>query len=471
MKNQLLGGGRAIEELSPRQREIVELLARGLTNQDIAAALGISATTVRTHVSTVLTQLDITNRTEAAALFTRWQASVPRVGEVLRRPAIAVLPFVVLDGRARAVNMAGGIAHDLAALFARGTWFPVIASASTAGRRVAGASSRDIGQQLGARFVVDGQLRMDSSAFRLVVRIDDVETGFCIWTERYEIPHEALFRVEDEICVAIVAAAYPVLVARTQAGLGHGPRPNDVTGWELAHEGMRLQAAREATTTDEARARFEEAIARAPDLVLAWYGLGLTSYDGVLNQWCGPGAARDRLLASAERCVALAPHAAEGHYLLARYHQTLGDHGSAVVVLETAVASNPSFAPAHALLAQTLQIIGRDDEAIQRMDHAARLSPRAFVAGLANFHFIRGEYPEALQAAERTVASNPHYPFAHVIAAASAFWLGDRERAAGHLSTLRRVHPSFVPERFLETFGAQVDAVGRVTRALSQLGR
>jgi len=104
--------------------------------------------------------------------------------------------------------MAGGMAHDLAGLFARGAWFPVIASASTVAERAPAELGRDVGRRLGARFVVDGTLCMDERQFRLAVHIDDVDDGCCLWAERFDFPHAALFAVQDEICLAIVAAGH-----------------------------------------------------------------------------------------------------------------------------------------------------------------------------------------------------------------------------------------------------------------------
>src|SRR4051794_3092754 len=111
-----------IDGLSSRQREVLELVSKGLTNDEIGRTLRISATTVRTHVGVILSRLDVTNRTEAAASFAARAASVSRVDEVLRRPAVVVLPFVASDPDPRARRAARAVASDLASLFARWCW-------------------------------------------------------------------------------------------------------------------------------------------------------------------------------------------------------------------------------------------------------------------------------------------------------------------------------------------------------------
>jgi len=465
-----------LEYLTPRQREILGLVAKGLTNEDIGGVLGISAATVKTHITAVLATLDVSNRTEATSLLHALEARPEHVGAVLERPAIAVLPLLALDDDARARTVARAISHDLAALFACSCWFPVIAQVSADGARTLGPTSQHIARALGARFLVDGSLRTGVAAdrgaasWRLVVRVDDAETGECLWTERYDFAESELFEVQDTVCAVIVATAYPVILKRVQLGLRRTPRTRDMAAWEMAHQGMEICQRREASLSDEARSRFALALERDPTLVLAHFGLGLSAYDDVLNQWGPAEAARARLLAAATRCIELAPHIGEGYFLQARYFQTRGDHARAVPVLETAIAKNPSYAQAHALLAQTLQLTGRSEEGLARMRHALRLGPRAFVAGLALLHFMRAEYHDALDHAESAVSFAPRYTFARVVAACAAHLIGDRPRAAEHMQRLIKDYPPFAPSRLLSSFGPEVDVVRRIGDALQALG-
>jgi TolB-like protein len=455
----------AIDQLSPRKLEVLELLSKGLSNQDISGVVGISLATVRSHVAALLADLDVSNRAEAAAAFSTWNARPARVGEILRRPALGVLPVVPLDEQRSTRTLAAGITQDLASLFARWCWFPVIGGASS-GDRLPGESNQDVGARLGVRFLVDASLRTARSTRRLTVRIDDVCDGHTLWTERFDFPCGNLFEVEDTVTETIVARAYPALTMQ----LGSWPvarrRPEDVQAWELAYEGMALYLGRSSTQNREARACFRAAIERDPTLTLAHHGLGLASYDELLNRWGPPGAAVERLTACARRCIELAPHAAEGYYLLGRHFQARGDHAYAARTLETAISKNPSFAPAHALLAQTLTLTGRSDEGLARMKHAVQLGPNSYLAGLSVVHFVRGEYGEALVAAESALATNPGYGFAHAMAAASAWWAGDRGKCRGHVQELHRAAPNFSAGEFLRTFGKDVDGVDRVARAL-----
>lgn len=462
--------GEPIQALSKRQLELLELLAKGLTNEELASVLGISPTTVRTHVTAILARLKVGNRTEAAAVFRDWSAGPTHITALLRRPAIVVLPLLALDADPRTRAVACAIGHDLSNLFARWCWFPVITPAETVRARHPDLDPAALGQRLGATFVVDGNLRRSSpTSWRLSARIDAAATGHCLWTERYEFAADELFAVQDAICETVVSAAYPMLVAYTQAGLRRAPCPHELQSWELAHEGMRLCSLREAAANHQAQSLFRLAIEREPDLLLAHFGLGIASFDDFLNQWSHSTHAHHQLLASAERCATLAPHGAEGHYLFGRYFQSSGEPALATRALESAIQRNPSYAPAHALLAQTLHLSDRADEALTRMKHAAQLGPGRYSAALATVHFSRGEYGEALVAIQDVLVSTPLYPFARALAAASAYWAGDVDRAKEHAARLRSLAPGFSANSFMTSFGAHIEPIERIATALEMI--
>lgn len=456
-----------IARLTARQRDVLELLAKGLSNEQIGTALALSVATVRSHVAAILNTLDVGNRTEAAAVYVAYVAKPAQVQVVLDRPAITVLPFLALDGAPASQQLALGLSSDLLSLFARWCWFPVVQSGCSP-RTERNESPAQIGKALGVRFVVSGDVRMRQDGLRIQARVEDVHTQSCLWAEHYDIATAELFTVEDLVTSEIVATVYSMLTARADLLQGRLAE-SAFEPWLLAHEGMILRERREATSNAEASARFQRALAQQPDLVLAHFGLGLVSYDQVLNQFGSRSGALDRLAACAERCMLLAPHAAEGYYLRSRYLHARGEHSLAVRVLETAIGHNPSFSAAHALLAQVLVLTNQLDAGLERMRHAVRLGPRSFVSGLAVVHFVRREYPQALNAAEKAVSLSASYPFARGMAAACAFWLGRADVAQAHFRELLRIAPAFAPQAFQLSFGPDIESVARLTAALEAL--
>ena len=456
---------RSIDALSPRRRELLELVAKGLTNAEIGRVLSITPGTVRSHVSTLLEQLDATNRTEATGIYVAWESRPQRVAEVLSRPAIAVLPFESVGNDPRAGNIAFGLFHDFTAMFTRWCWFPVIATTSSQHARSLGKTSQEIGAALNARFLVDGGVRSHGSGWRLTVQLLDGATGLVLWADQRDYGAQDLFGNESGACHAIVAAAYEAL---TTATLFACDMPGSEQGaWELAYQGMALRERRDSTSSLIAGERFRAALERDPRLPLAHFGLGLLAYDAVVNQWGERDQAVERLCIAGERCREFAPQAAEGYYLIGRYRQARADWTSAQEPLEMAVGYNPSFALAHAALAQSLEIDGRPDEALTRLEHAARLGPRSFLTGLAGLRFTRAEYPEALALAERAIALSPMYPFARALAATAAAHAGALDRAKEHITELRCAHPHFRESEFVSTFGGNHDVIQRFSAGIA----
>jgi len=458
---------RRMGRLTARQRDVLELLAKGLSNEQIGAALAISTATVRAHVATILNTLEVGNRTEAAAAYVAFTAQPAQVEAVLARPAITVLPFHALDDDPTSRQLALGLGSDLFNLFARWCWFPVVQCGYAPHVPLSQPPTR-IGRALGVRFVVSGDVRMRRGALRIQAHVEDVQTQSCIWTECYDVAPNELFAVEDLVSTDIVATAYSMLMARIGFQKGHLPA-SALEPWMLAHEGMMLRELRDATSNGEASARFHAALQREQDLVLAHFGLGLVSYDQVLNQFGSPNESLERIAACAERCITLAPHAAEGYYLRSRYLHARGEHSLSARMLAEAIGHNPSFSAAHALLAQVLVLTGQLDAGLRRMQHAVRLGPRSFVSGLSVVHFVRREYAEGLRAAEKALSINSAYPFARGIASACAFWLGRTDVAQAHFRELCRIAPTFAPSVFRRHFGAEVEPVERLAAALEAL--
>jgi DNA-binding CsgD family transcriptional regulator len=118
-----------IDSLTPRERQVFELVARGLSNADIGGVLNISPSTAKNHVASVLRKLDVHNRTEAVGLF--GPSSQPAITtEAASPPAIAVLRMRCLDLDPLTRQLADGIVDDLITSLSR-RWYPVIARCST----------------------------------------------------------------------------------------------------------------------------------------------------------------------------------------------------------------------------------------------------------------------------------------------------------------------------------------------------
>lgn len=465
-----------MSKLSRRRREVLELVAKGLTNAEIASVLGISEGTARTHVSALLRELDASNRTEAAALYeasTAGASAPPSSEEFFSRPTVAVLPLETGSGDDGVSHaFAVGISDELIGLFCRYALFPVIARSSTLDTPV-GNNRAEVARALGAAFLVTGRVHRAGPSLQVHVFVDDVQRGECLWWERCELDAREVFAVQSSVCERIVARIYPHLLATAAAGAlprGSTVTPSTLSSWEMAQHGLLEYARRSPEGNAVARERFEQALAKDPTLFLAHYGRCLTFYQDVQNQWAERERTTARMERSVEEAAAIAPSTAALSFLRGRLAMAQGEFGASIPHYREAVRLNPSFAEAYAALGHAKLVALGDGTGLDDMRDAARLSPFAHVSGLATALFVHGDSAEALEVAEHVLATRPAYSFARMIAVTSAVETGDHARGRLHLEQLIDHNPEFRPSTLAASFPSQYDSVKRILSALRELG-
>lgn len=427
-----------VAALTPRQRDVLDLVARGLTNSEIGQALNISPATVRTHVTAVLKGLDVTNRVEAALVSERVAASLERMSWLFRRPGLTVRRLRTAPDDDTARIVAFGLTEDLIDRFSRHAWFPVV---------------REAGNKTDTLFAIDGSVRRHGNSWRITIRIEQSPDGECVWTERFTLPRSAVPTAHDMLTEQIVAVCYPTLLrvsGRIASRRVHTP---DAEVWELNHAGLALLEHATPGSNEQALSLFRRSQARDSEDAIAEYGIGLASYSAFLNQWGDRNAAADELERSAERCVQLRPDSELGYFLVARAAMARGSFLAAIGPLQRAVSANPSFGTGHSVLGQNLMLCGRIAEGDERMRYALRLGPDTTVAGLIVAHFCCERYAQAIEAADTVLIQRPRYVFAHLMGAVSAWWTTDAS-AHARMSRLCELAPDFSIEGFVRAFGA-----------------
>ncbi|NNL66289.1 MAG: winged helix-turn-helix transcriptional regulator, partial [Myxococcales bacterium] len=274
---QAAGTGDARELLTPRQLEVLELLARGLTNREIAGVLGISPGTAKVHVSAVIEALDVSNRTEAAMVLHELRAGadgeqkpdaeapsrggVPGFGA---RPAIAILPFDDLSAESPDAFFADALVEDLTTAMAAFRWFPVIARNSAWSYRGRALEMTQVSQELGARYLVEGSVRRSKDRVRIHVQLIDGTSGEHLLAEKLDRPLDEALALQDEIVESIVGALAPTLL-RVE-GMRALRRPvASLDAWERFQRAMGLLARYGAAEGEQAIALLDGVIADEPE--------------------------------------------------------------------------------------------------------------------------------------------------------------------------------------------------------------
>lgn len=443
-----------LAKLSARQRDVLELMVKGLTNEEIGGVLAVSPATVRTHITAIHRKLQVTNRTEAAMVFHAASTSTDQVGHFLSRPRIGVLKFDVPDAAAPDVShLAFGLTEDIHHLLSRWQWFGVA--------RVRQATS--------VEYVLRGGVRREGDRVVVTARFED-GAGSTVWSDRYELGANDLFDTRNEVAHTVVARAYPRLLAYAGEVAAEGLRDTSPNVWRLTHAaGFHLRG---LAPGDLKRARdlASEALRQDPRHLPAHYVLGHAAFMDITNQTAGTADALGALQQAADRCLHLDASAAEGHFLHARLQQAHAHWDRAIPHLHDTIRRNPSFARAHGVLGQMFTLVGDPRQGRIRVEQADRLGPGAFVAGLALVCFCGGDFVASLDAAQRALATHPGYAFARAVAAAAAWELGRAELARTHAAELKRRNPTFSPEGFDRWFnGAGTPPVRRMVEALKAI--
>jgi TolB-like protein len=362
------------------------------------------------------------------------------------RPAIAVLPFVNMSGEPEQEYFSDGISEDIITALSKLRWFFVIARNSSFVYKGKAVHLKQVAEELGVRYVLEGSVRKGGDRVRITAQLNDVATGSHIWAERYDRNLADVFAVQDEITEAIVAAIEPQLYA-AENFRGRRKPPDSLDAWDLV---MRALSHYWRVTRQDnvvAQALLEKAIAIDPNYGQALGMLATSHTFGAHMGWehmaaVAPIAGRAALAAILADSEDPWAHQALGYvYLFARRFE------DSLAEFELALRLNPNFALALGYYGVTLSYCGRWEEGDLAARRALRLSPRdpfsATYYGIAAYsQFIGRHYDEAMRLARDGIRQRGDFVGGHRVLTAAAGMAGLDDIARAALEELRRVQPN-----------------------------
>ena len=362
------------------------------------------------------------------------------------RPAIAVLPFVNMSGDPEQDYFSDGISEDIITALSKLRWFFVIARNSSFIYKGKSVHLKQIAEELGVGYVVEGSVRKAGDRVRITAQLNNVATGSHIWAERYDRSLADVFAVQDEITEAIVAAVEPQLYAAENFRAQRKP-PDSLDAWDLVMRA--LSHFWRVTRQDNvvAQALLEKAIAIDPGYGQALGVLANSYMFSAHMGWIDMAAAAPL----AERAALAAiesdredpwAHLALGHvYMLARRFD------DALAEYELALRLNPNFALAQAYYGLSLSYNSRWQEGDEAVRRAIHLSPRdpylAVYRGIAAYtQFVGHNYEEAIALAREALRERGDFVGAHRVLTAATAMAGQADAATSALQELRRTQPN-----------------------------
>ena len=390
-------------------------------------------------------------------------------------PSIAVLPFVNLSSEPDQEYFADGIVEEIITALSRFKTLFVIARNSSFTYRGRAADVKQVGRELGVRYVLEGSIRKSANRVRITGQLVDTTIGTNIWADRFDGTLEDIFDLQDQLSAMIVGAISPRL---EQAEIERARRkPTEslhaydyyLRGMASFHHGSRkslAQALELFKTAIQLDLRFASAYAMA-----AW------CYS-VPHWFWAPGREEAR---EAERLARLAarlgPDDATALCIAGFVIADIArDLDTGVAMISRALMLNPNLVTAWFLGGWVRLINGEPDVAIEHFAHAERLSPfDPFIwgvhAGFANAHFAAGRYDQALSAAEHCLRDMPNYPPALRIVAASSALTGATDRARKAIARIRERNPDACISEIKERIHCRrLEHIARMIEGLREAG-
>jgi TolB-like protein len=292
-----------------------------------------------------------------------------------QRPSIAVLPFTNMSSDPEQDYLADGVTDDIITALSYWRWLFVIARNSTFAYRGRNVDVRQVGNELGVRYVLEGTVRRSADRVRITAQLVEATTRAHLWANRYDRPLDDLFKVQDDITAAISATVEPEIGALERDRARRKP-PDNLGAWELFQRGIGHLLRHNFQDSTEAERFFERSIALDPDFapphaafaVLLFFRIARSweaDYDGILEE----------MRQQASTAIEIDPRDFLGHTALGLCLMERREFAQSIAEHRMALGLNPNSPLAHWAHGYVLQRADRLAEALEEFDIALRLNP------------------------------------------------------------------------------------------------
>ena len=390
------------------------------------------------------------------------------------KPSIAVLPFQNMSGDPEQDYFADGMVEDIITGLSRIKWLFVIARNSSFTYKGRTVDVKQVGRELGVRYVLEGSVRKVGSRVRITCQLIEGETGAHIWAERYDRPLDDIFALQDEITLSVVGAIEPNL-RLAEVERAKRKRPDSLDAYDLVLQALPDVYSRMPEQSQRALRLLARALELDPTYALAHacaaqcnHAIFLRGGQNIENRKAAVRHAQAALAYGQDDALALTlagfSIGMEGH-----------DRAAAFAAFEASLAVSPSSALSFMQGSVIHALAGDAERAIEWSEKGLRLSPldpwrsSAFLAlALAKFHL--GQDQEAAADARKSVQSSPGFSIPYVALAAALSRLGRLEEAKTVAARVLELQPEFRYSRFLAAANCETKLAAALSEALRPTG-
>jgi adenylate cyclase len=363
------------------------------------------------------------------------------------KPSIAVLPFQNMSGDPEQEYFTDGMVEDIITGLSRIKWLFVIARNSTFAYKGRAIDVKQIGRELGVRYVLEGSVRRLADRIRITGQLIDAMSGAHVWAERYDRKSDDIFALQDEITLSVVGAIEPSLrlaeIERVKR-----KRPDSLDAYDLVLQAQPDVYSGMPDRATKALPLLERALALNSDYALA-HAFAAMCYH---NRFLRAGLREQDRTASIQHAQAALASGQDDALALTFAGFSIGmdanDHNSAFAAFDAALALSPSSALTYFCGSAILGWAGMAERAIEWGERGIRLSPFdpwrfAAYHALTLGHFHAGHYQEAADSAYKAVQANPGHSISRMLLAASLVKLGQMDEAKVAAAHVLELQPTF----------------------------
>jgi TolB-like protein/Tfp pilus assembly protein PilF len=375
------------------------------------------------------------------------EADSPQSLSLPDRPSIAVLPFANLSDDPAQEYFADGMVEDIITALSRMRWLFVIARNSSFTYKGRVVDVKQVGRELGVRYVLEGSVRKAANRVRITGQLIDTATGAHLWADRFDGKLKDIFDLQDEVTASVVSAIAPKLEQAEIARSKQKPTESlDSYDYFLRGLASVYQWTREGI--DEALKLFYRAIELDPNFATAH---GMAAWCYIWRQANGWTTERKQEVAETTRLARRVAESGKDDAVALAYGglalaYVAGDLEGGAALIDRALVLNPNLTAAWYASGWVKDFLGDTDLAIEHLAKAMRLSPldplmfmMQSLTGLA--HFVAGRYAEGSRWAAKAVREQPYYIGALRNLAANCALSGRLDEAQEAITQARRLDP------------------------------
>jgi adenylate cyclase len=392
------------------------------------------------------------------------------------KPSIAVLPFQNMSGDPDQEYFADGMVEEIITALSRIRWLFVIARNSTFTYKRRSINVKQVGRELGVRYVLEGSVRKGGGRVRISAQLIEASTGIHLWADRFDGSLEDVFELQDRVAISVAGVIEPTL-RQAEIERARRKRPDSLDAYDLYLRALPFAYTSMPDDAERALGFAEQAIKLEPDFaaahaIIAWCN-EQRYLRGGLHEDAKTIALRHARLAIAtggDDATALAIAGLVIGFLDPREYET------AVTAFDRALALSNSSALALGFSAVTRAWHGESTIAIEQAEQALRLSPlfdplsKERHMAIAIAHFVAGRYELAASAASRAIQANPRFSPPYWMRAAALANLDRVDEAEAVAEGLLKVQPQFTIGSIISAPFATRDILVKLGNALRRVG-